>query len=76
MIPQKCPGCGCTHASTRAVPVGTVSVLYDLEERTADYSIMYDGLRYRGGSILYCEECGRRIGRVEDAGDFEDRRAF
>lgn len=46
--------------------------MYDLAYRTVDYSAMHADLTYRGGAIIYCQNCGKRLGRVEDAGDFEE----
>lgn len=71
MVPRECPRCGCTNAVTRGRASGPVQVFYDLEARTVDYSAMYESLTYRGGVVLYCKGCGRRLGGVEDVGDFE-----
>lgn len=72
MIPEACPRCGCTRAETHARASGPATVVYDLDARSVDYSTMHESLTYRGGTILYCQNCGRRFGRVEDAGDFNE----
>lgn len=72
MIPSACQKCGCTTATTKAQAGGAVRVMYDLAYRTVDYSAMHADLTYRGGAIIYCQNCGKRLGRVEDAGDFEE----
>lgn len=72
MIPEACPRCGCTRAETRARASGPATVVYDLDARSVDYSAMHESLTYRGGSILYCAECEKRLGRVEDTEDFEE----
>lgn len=69
-IPKACPKCGDTRAETRGRASGAVYVVYDLDDRTVDLSMMYDDVDVRGGTILYCQGCGKRLGRVEDAGDF------
>lgn len=71
-IPDACPLCGSTDAITRERPIGTVSVRYDLESRTFDCDGMFEGLDFRGGSVLYCDECGKRLGRREDAEGFRE----
>ncbi len=71
-IPTRCPHCGCTEAMTRERAMGPVHVYYDLDARTIDWSRMHDVICYRGGAILYCVDCGKRIGRIEDAVDFRD----
>lgn len=75
MMPEACPRCGCTRAETRARASGTVTVVYDLDARSVDYSTMYESLTYHGGNILYCAECDKRLGRVEDTEDFEEETA-
>lgn len=71
-IPSACPRCGCTRAYTRERPVGSVQVQYDLKSRTYDCDGMFDNLDFRGGSILYCCDCDKRIGRKEDAEGFHE----
>lgn len=63
MIPKKCPRCGSTSAYTKEVPVGTCYVYYDLEKtEVEDASSMYESLSSRGGTVLYCYGCGKRLG--------------
>lgn len=69
-IPTECPHCGCSSTYTRERVEGSVIVVYDLGKRKIDYSSMYKNLQTTGGKLLYCSNCDKRIGRVEDAIDF------
>lgn len=53
---------------------GPVRIAYDLADRTIDCSEMYEHLQHSGGTILYCDECGKRLGRTDEACDFEEDR--
>lgn len=72
MIPTRCPRCGCTEAEQRFRLTGGGRAIYDLEERTADYTVLHDSIGYAGGTVLYCRDCGRRLGSVDDARDFSE----
>lgn len=71
-IPTECPYCGCTDAYEKSTAKGRVNVRYDLSERTVDYSSMWDGIEIVNGKLLYCMDCGKRIGKIEDATDFRN----
>lgn len=71
-IPEACPKCGGTEAITKGSASGPISVSYDLADRTVSYRDMHESITYRSGTILYCQSCGKRLGRVEDAGDFRE----
>ena len=72
MLPARCPRCGCATAVQRFRLTGTGSILYDLEERTFDAQCLHDSVKYIGGTVLYCNECGRRLGSISDAYDFKE----
>ena len=72
MLPARCPRCGCATAVQRFRLTGTGSILYDLEERTFDPRCLHDSAKYIGGTVLYCNECGRRLGLISDAYDFKE----
>ncbi len=71
-IPTECPHCGCTEAYEKSRPEGRVNIRYDLAGRAIDFSCMWGSLTTTAGKYLYCMDCGRRIGRVEDATDFKN----
>ena len=72
MLPAKCPRCGCATAVQRFRLTGTGAIFYDLEERTYDAQCLHDSVKYVGGTVLYCSECGRRLGSISDAYDFKE----
>lgn len=72
MIPAKCPKCGCTEAVQRFRLVGSGVATYDLETREISYEYLHDCIKYCGGTVLYCSECGRRLGSISDAYDFKE----
>lgn len=72
MMPTTCPRCGCATAVQRFRLTGTGAIFYNLEERTFDAQCLHDNVKYVGGTVLYCSECGRRLGSVEDAYDFKE----
>lgn len=72
MLPTECPYCGCTDAYPKVRAEGLVTVRYDLAARAIDYSSMWDGLDTVYGKYLYCDNCGKRIGKEADATDFKN----
>lgn len=72
MLPTKCPRCGCATAVQRFRLTGTGPVFYDLESRTFDAQCLHDSVKYIGGTVLYCNECGQRLGSISDAYDFKE----
>lgn len=72
MLPAKCPRCGCATAVQRFRLTGTGAIFYDLEERAYDAQCLHDSVKYVGGTVLYCSECGRRLGSISDAYDFKE----
>lgn len=73
-LPKACPHCGCTEAYGLENPVGKVSVNYDLENRVVSFDGMWDGLTTEPLKYLHCVQCGKRIGRYEDAAGFRPDR--
>ena len=72
MLPTKCPRCGCATAVQRFRLTGTGAIFYDLEERTFDAQCLHNSIKYCGGTVLYCSECGRRLGSISDVYDFKE----
>lgn len=72
MIPTRCPKCGSTEAVQRFRLCGTGVAVYDLEAREANFEHLHDNVKYCGGTVLYCKECGRRLGSIDDAYDFKE----
>lgn len=72
ILPTKCPRCGCATAVQRFRLTGAGAIFYDLEERTFDAQCLRDSIKYVGGTVLYCSECGRRLGSISDAYDFKE----
>ena len=72
MLPTRCPRCGCATAVQRFRLTGTGPVFYDLENRTFDAQYLHDSVNYIGGTVLYCSECGRRLGSIDDAYDVKE----
>lgn len=65
-IPDKCPKCGCEYAISKERVSGTAITSYNLITHEADFSAIHDLLDYHGGTILYCWECGRKLGKTKD----------
>lgn len=72
MIPAMCPKCGSTGAVQRFRLCGTGVAVYDLETRGISFEHLHDNVKYCGGTVLYCSECGRRLGSIDDAYDFKE----
>lgn len=72
MIPGKCPKCGCTEAEQRFRLAGAGVATYNLETREISFEHLHDNIKYLGGTVLYCSECGRRLGSIDDAYDFKE----
>lgn len=72
MIPAACPRCGCSEAEQRFRLTGTGVATYNLDTREINFAHIHDSIKYVGGTVLYCSECGRRLGSISDAYDFKE----
>lgn len=72
MIPGKCPKCGCMEAEQRFRLAGAGVATYNLETREISFEHLHDSIKYCGGTVIYCGECGRRLGSISDAYDFKE----
>lgn len=64
---DKCPHCGNDEQFyTKDFTYGPIRTFSRFDGEESDNSGMYDGARFRMGKIVYCEECNKKIARVED----------
>ena len=64
---DQCPYCGSTAGYyTKDYIYGSSWFNYSFDGSYADNSCMYDCLTRRPGRVAYCQECGKRLFKIEE----------
>lgn len=59
---DECPYCGCEVFFIKGYAYGSAWYHFHLDGETqVDNSTMHDFLKYRGGKVAYCQDCGKRL---------------